>query len=192
QRAGPPFRVVPAGRQAGAIRAEPQAAGTPDDRAPGRGLRPPRRRSPGAAPSAAGAADPRVHRAVLTFHHALLDGRSLRLLVEEVCAAYSAGRDGRAAPEPPRPPFHEFVRWWHATDPSTSQRFWAEYLAGTVLPRSLPGYLGEPAAGAAEAMTAVTVLSRADSELIRQAASAARLSSSTMISAAWGLLRARY
>ena len=144
------------------------------------------------APSDGRAADPRVHRAVLTFHHALLDGRSLRLLVEEVCAAYSAGRDGRAAPEPPRPPFHEFVRWWHATDPSTSQRFWAEYLAGTVLPRSLPGYLGEPAAGAAEAMTAVTVLSRTDSELIRQAASAARLSSSTMISAAWGLLRARY
>jgi amino acid adenylation domain-containing protein len=138
------------------------------------------------------AADPRVHRAVLTFHHALLDGRSLRLLVEEVCTAYSAGRDGRAAPEPPRPPFHEFVRWWHATDPSTSQRFWAEYLAGTVLPRSLPGYLGEPEAGAAEAMTAVMVLSRADSELVRQAASAARLSSSTMISAAWGLLRARY
>ena len=144
------------------------------------------------APSDGRAADPGVHRAVLTFHHALLDGRSLRLLVEEVCAAYSAGRDGRAAPEPPRPPFHEFVRWWHATDPSASQRFWAEYLAGTALPRSLPGYLGEPAAGAAEAMTAVTVLSRADSELIRQAASAARLSSSTMISAAWGLLRARY
>jgi len=144
------------------------------------------------APSDGRAADPRVHRAVLTFHHALLDGRSLRLLVEEVCAAYSAGHDGRAAPEPLRPPFHEFVRWWHATDPSTSQGFWAEYLTGAVLPRSLPGYLGEPAAGAAEAMTAVTVLSRADSELIRQAASAARLSSSTMISAAWGLLRARY
>ncbi len=36
------------------------------------------------------------------------------------------------------------------------------------------------------------MLSRADSELIRQAASAAGLSSSTMISAAWALLRARY
>jgi amino acid adenylation domain-containing protein len=145
-----------------------------------------------AGPSNGRAAEPRAHRAVLTFHHALLDGRSLRLLVEEVAEAYAASRAGRAAPEPPRPPFHEFVRWWHTTDPSASEQFWTEYLAGTVMPRSLPGYLGAPVAGTAEPMTAETVLSRADSELIRQAASTAGLNSSTMLSAAWALLRARY
>ena len=58
------------------------------------------------APSDGRAADPRAHRAVLTFHHALLDGRSLRLLVEEVCAAYCRGprrpsRAGAAAPPVP-------------------------------------------------------------------------------------------
>jgi amino acid adenylation domain-containing protein len=144
------------------------------------------------APSDGCATDSRAHRAVLTFHHALLDGRSLRLLVEEVSAAYAASRGGRAEPEPPRPLFGEFVRWWLATDPSASEQFWTEYLAGTVLPRSLPGYLGEPVAGTAEPVTAETVLSPADSELIRQAASAAGLSSSTMVSAALALLRARY
>ncbi len=145
-----------------------------------------------AAPTDGRAADFLAHRAVLTFHHALLDGRSLRLLVEEVCAVYAASRAGRAAPEPPRPPFHEFVRWWHATDPSASEPFWTEYLAGTVPPRPLPGYLGTPVAGTAESMTAETLLSRADSELIRQAASAAALNSSTMVSAALALLRAHY
>jgi hypothetical protein len=133
-----------------------------------------------------------AHRAVLTFHHALLDGRSMRLLVEEVSAAYAARQAGRAAPKPPRPPFGEFVRWWQTTDSSASRQFWTEYLAGAVVPRPLPGYLGEQVAGTAEPMTAETVLSRADSESIRQAASATRLSPSTMVSAAWALLLARY
>jgi len=145
------------------------------------------------APADGCVTDAPAHRAVLTFHHALLDGRSLRLLVDEVSAAYAASLDGRAAPDPPRPPFHEFVRWWHMTDDlSASEQFWTEYLADTVLPRPLPGYLGAPVAGTAEPMTAQTALSRADSELVRQAASAAGLSSSTMVTAAWALLRAHY
>jgi amino acid adenylation domain-containing protein len=138
-------------------------------------------------------ADCPAHRAVLTFHHALLDGHSLRLLVDEVSTAYASLRDGRAAPDPPpRPSFGEFVRWWHATDSPASEPFWQEYLAGTAAPRPLPGYLGPAVAGTAEPMMAETVLPRTDSELIRQAARAARLSSSTMVSAAWALLRARY
>jgi len=144
------------------------------------------------APSDGGAADSAMHRAVLTFHHALLDGRSLRLLIQEVSAVYAALMAGRAAPEPPRPPFGEFVRWWQTTDPSASRRFWTGYLAGAVVPRPLPGYLGEQVAGTAEPMRAETVLSGADSESIHQAASATGLSSSTMVSAAWALLRARY
>ncbi len=132
-------------------------------------------------------------RAVLTFHHALLDGRSLRLLIDEVSEAYAASRAGRAEPVGPRPEFGEFVRWWHMTDdPSASEQFWTDYLADTVLPRPLPGYLGAPVAGTAEPMTVQTVLSLGDSALIREAASAVGLSSSTMVSAAWALLRARY
>jgi len=61
-----------------------------------------------------------------------------------------------------------------------------------VLPRPLPGYLGAPVAGTADTATAETVLSRADSELIRQVADAAGLNPGTMIIAAWALLRAHY
>jgi amino acid adenylation domain-containing protein len=78
------------------------------------------------------------------------------------------------------------------TDPSAAEQFWTEYLAGTVLPQPLPGYLGAPVARTAEPVKAETVLSRADSELIRQTANAAGLSFSTMVSAAWALLRGRY
>ncbi len=137
-------------------------------------------------------ADAPAHRVVLTFHHALLDGHSLRLLVDDVSAAYAAGLDGRDAPDQPRPAFQEFVRWWYTTGSPDSDQFWTRYLAATVLPQPLPGYLGAPLAGSAEPATEHTVLSRGDSELVRQVASAAGLGSSTMVSAAWALLRARY
>ena len=90
-------RAVPAGRPARAVRPEPAAA-DPADRA-------------GAA-AAARTGD----RAVLTFHHALLDGRSMRLLVEQLTLSYAARLAGRAAAQPPRPPFRDFVRWWQMAD----------------------------------------------------------------------------
>jgi amino acid adenylation domain-containing protein len=140
----------------------------------------------------AGSAEAPAYRAVLTFHHALLDGRSLWLLIEEATDAYAASRDGRGAPERPRPQFAEFVRWWHANEPQGAEDFWAGYLAGLELPQPMPGYLGASLGRTAEPVSAETVLSRADSDLIRLAASSAGLNSSTMVSAAWALLRARY
>jgi amino acid adenylation domain-containing protein len=139
-----------------------------------------------------GAPDATARRTVLTVHHALIDGRSLRMLVEEIAASYAAARDGAAMVRPLRPPFREYVRWWPDAGAPTSREFWAEYLAAPVLPRPLPGYLGAPAPGTAEPVTAETTLSRGDSELVRQAARTADLSSSTLVSSAWALLRARY
>ena len=133
-----------------------------------------------------------AYRAVLTFHHALLDGRSMRLLVDEVCQAYAAKLAGQAIALPSRPPFCDFVRWWQLADESESEKFWTPYLADAVLPRGLPGYLGADRLGPAEPRRLEAVLSGADSERISEASRLAGLSSSTMLSAAWALLRARY
>ncbi len=140
----------------------------------------------------AGARGAPGRRTVLTLHHALVDGRSLRMLVEEVAASYAGARDGAAVTHPLRPPFREFVRWWPTTGAPTSREFWTDYLAGTVLPRSLPGYLGAPASGTAEPVTLETTLGHGDSELVRQATRTAGLCSSAVVSSAWALLRARY
>ena len=139
-----------------------------------------------------GAGDAPARRTVLTVHHALIDGRSLRMLVEEIAASYAAARQGVAMLRPLRPSFRDYVRWWPDAGAPTSREFWAEYLAAPVLPRSLPGYLATPPPGTAEPFTSQTTLSRGDSELVGRAAEAAGLTSSTLVSAAWALLRARY
>jgi len=78
------------------------------------------------------------------------------------------------------------------TDPAASRQFWTGYLAGAVAPRPLPGYLREGVTGTALPAKAEMVLSPAESEQIHAAASAAGLGSSTMVSAALALLRARH
>ena len=145
-----------------------------------------------AAASGEGPVELPAHRAVITFHHALLDGRSMRLLVQELSQCYAAAVAGDALPAPSRPPFAAFVRWWQTVDESGSEKFWTPYLAGAVLARGLPGCLGPERDGPAEPRKLETVLSREDSERIRQASQRAGLRPSTMLSAAWALLRARY
>jgi len=140
-----------------------------------------------------------AHRAVLTFHHALLDGRSMRLLVEQLMLSYAARLAGRAATQPTRPPFRDFVKWWQLADTSdtaASQAYWTDRLADPVLPRSLPGLLpldglGDQA-GAAEPRSAELALTAAESDRIRQAGQRLGLNASTVLTAAWALLRARY
>ncbi|HST50124.1 amino acid adenylation domain-containing protein [Jatrophihabitans sp.] len=141
---------------------------------------------------------PPACRSVFTFSHALLDGRSMRLLVEEVSRCYAALLAGRSAVPPRRPPFSEFVRWWQMAelaDPAGPEEFWTPYLADTVLPRALPGCLGARQPGTArpaEPRKLDTALSRADSDRIRRLAEQAGLGASTVLTAAWALLRARY
>jgi amino acid adenylation domain-containing protein len=137
-------------------------------------------------------------RVVATFEHALLDGRSMRLLVEELSLCYAGRLAGRPVTLPARPPFREFVRWWQQADDPTSESFWTDHLTGAVLPRSLPGYLptrpiDRPASAAqAEPCTVELSLTRADSDRIRRLGQELRLSASTVLTAGWALLRARY
>ena len=144
-----------------------------------------------AGPGPASPRPARARRTVLTVHHALVDGRSLRMLVEEIAASYAA-RDGAAVILPLRPPFREVARWWPDAGAPTSREFWSAYLAGVAAPRPLPGYLGPQAPGTAEPVTLEAALSRDDSERVRQATRGAGLCSSTLVSSAWALLRSRY
>ncbi|SCL14465.1 amino acid adenylation domain-containing protein [Micromonospora nigra] len=142
------------------------------------------------------------HHVVVTFHHAILDGRSTRMLLDEVLADYAARRAGRLPDPPRRPPFADFVHWSGGTvagaartggpEPSTDDAFWQEHLAGVPLPRALPGRL-DPAPGARGVpATHEVVLTRQDSDRLRAAAATAGAGVSAVVHAAWALLRGGY
>ncbi|RZU53335.1 amino acid adenylation domain-containing protein [Krasilnikovia cinnamomea] len=126
---------------------------------------------------------------VFTFHHAVLDGRSTRLVLDEVFTEYRARVAGQLAEHPRRPSFESFVRWWAGVDGAAAEMFWRDYLAGAARPWPLPGRLGGPDDGPVAAATAELVLTRDESDRIRALGTQLGAGASTMVTAAWALLR---
>ncbi|WP_216216769.1 non-ribosomal peptide synthetase [Amycolatopsis aidingensis] len=126
---------------------------------------------------------------VATFHHAILDGRSLAMLLAEI--------DDHCAGEvdfPPRPDFHDYVRWYteRSSDPATEdeRRFWAGELAGAPPAGPLP--LESPGAATPWMRVAETELSTAETAALRGLAEDAGVTVNTAVLAAWGLLLATH
>ncbi|WP_256107590.1 condensation domain-containing protein [Streptomyces sp. ODS05-4] len=75
------------------------------------------------AESPAGAGDGPPHRMLLTYHHALLDDLSARLLLREFFRAYLAG--GRLPGGERRPDMGDYVDWLAARDLGPARDFWS-------------------------------------------------------------------
>jgi len=69
------------------------------------------------------------HEFIWTFHHIVLDGWCLPLVLTEFLRCYEA-EAGEAPRLPPAQPYRSFIAWCRAQDPGASERFWRGYLAG--------------------------------------------------------------
>ncbi|WP_052808562.1 non-ribosomal peptide synthetase [Streptomyces cyaneogriseus] len=80
---------------------------------------------------------------VLVFHHAVVDGWSLGVLLRDLATAYGARLDGRA-PELPAPTveYAEYARWQHewaeGAEAESQLAYWERRLAGAPDPMPLP------------------------------------------------------
>lgn len=70
------------------------------------------------------------HVLVLTYHHALLDGWSLTVLIGELSEIYTSLLRSEAPPQLRAVPFKRYVEWLQAQDYGAAQTFWKEYLNG--------------------------------------------------------------
>lgn len=92
------------------------------------------------------------HRVLLTAHHLVCDGWSLRLLLQELTAAYrpaATSTRGTAAPEPPSLQYPDYAAWQrerldsHALDAAVA--YWAGVLADAPRTLALPTDRPRPA-----------------------------------------------
>ncbi|MEJ2852611.1 MULTISPECIES: amino acid adenylation domain-containing protein [unclassified Saccharothrix] len=130
---------------------------------------------------------------VATFHHAILDGRSLAILLSEIdddCAS------GGTTTFLDRPEFADYVRWYaERTAPehplaAQDREFWARELAG--LPE--PGLLPLEHSGSATPVMGVATADLSDTETaaVRALAAVAGVTVNTVVLAAWGLVLATH
>ncbi|HEU4451632.1 MAG TPA: amino acid adenylation domain-containing protein, partial [Longimicrobium sp.] len=133
-------------------------------------------------------------RLLFSFHHLLMDGWSMGLVLADFSAAYAALRAGRAPHLPRRAPFRDYLAWLERRDAAAAEAYWRARLAGVEDPMPLPldrqpALAGEPAE---EHAHEALLLSPALAQGVREAARRWRVTSSTVAEAAWGAVLARY
>ncbi|MFD7505022.1 amino acid adenylation domain-containing protein, partial [Streptomyces sp. NPDC059850] len=124
------------------------------------------------------------HRLVLTYHHLLLDGWSLPILLSELLRLYAADGDAARAPAPPVP-FSEHLRLLGARDRAAAADAWRQALAGPAEPT-----LVAPGADGVRypSETAETRLTPRATERLERCARAAGLTVASVVQGAWALV----
>ncbi|MBB82917.1 MAG: non-ribosomal peptide synthase [Deltaproteobacteria bacterium] len=133
--------------------------------------------------------DERTTRIVWTYHHLLLDGWSLPLLLGEWIACYQAAARNESPPLGEAPRYREFVDWLEAQDQAASRAYWTEALEGCT-PTHVSGGHRDPKE-TRQARTIRTLKPETTARL-RAFARAERVTQSTVLQAAYGLVLGRH
>jgi amino acid adenylation domain-containing protein len=134
------------------------------------------------------------HYVIWTFHHALLDGRSIPIVIKEVFGRYEALCGGKTfAPEQPRH-FRAYIDWVGSRDHNQAEPFWREYLKGFAAPTTLVRESAPPPAlsDGAAIQEFETALSGELTRALRSLAEREGLTPNTFVQGAWALLLGRY
>jgi hypothetical protein len=74
-----------------------------------------------------------------SFHHGLLDGWCVNLVVKEVLDFYGAHSEGRKLELKPPRPYRDYIEWLGRQELSQAETFWRGALKGFVRPTTLDG-----------------------------------------------------
>ncbi len=132
---------------------------------------------------------------VWSFHHIAFDGWSIALALNELLGAYQARLDGSAWSPPATEPFAAYLGWLAGRDRGAAERFWRDELAGFTSPTALPRSRPAPPTAGSGPRPYGAIERRLDPDLtgaIADFASGTRVTLSTVLQGAWGLVLARY
>ena len=138
-----------------------------------------------------------VHQVIWTYHHLILDGWSLPLLLQEWGAIYDeANSSGSYERLPSELPYRDYIAWLEHQDHDAAKKFWEKQLSGI----STPTPLGidrrpetPPAAGGKSCVSSFShFLSSEQTASLQELSRRQRLTLSTLVQGAWAVLLSRY
>jgi amino acid adenylation domain-containing protein len=128
---------------------------------------------------------------VWTFHHALLDGRSIALVWSEVAREYSGGAAAFPAVSPR--PYRDYVTWIGSRDHVAGRAFWREYLSGFGRPTELELTRPGNAPTASDGHRIVECILPQDvTQRLAAAVTEHGLTLNTLVQGIWAIVLARY
>jgi non-ribosomal peptide synthase protein (TIGR01720 family) len=132
------------------------------------------------------------HTLILSFHHVLLDGWSIPIMLRELMQLYSATRRRQPADLPPPPRYRDYLAWLCTADPIAGRAFWLDRLRGVSLPHRLNLPEGEATAGPDLAGEHRVLLPEPLTADLQALAQARRLTLNALVQGAWSLALARH
>ncbi|MET7335693.1 amino acid adenylation domain-containing protein, partial [Nonomuraea sp. NPDC005650] len=129
------------------------------------------------------------HQLVLSHHHAVLDGWSIPLVLNEFLDAYHAFVSGTAPESHVRRPFRDHVSWVAGQDLAEAEKYWRGRLDGL---RSVTILHVEKPTGDHGYHTHRAHLSRAATSALTAFARRHRLTLNTLVQGAWSLVMSAY
>ena len=128
-------------------------------------------------------------RLVFSFHHLILDGWSVGVLLRELFMLYAL--KGSARLPPPRAKFSEFVELAARFDADAAQRFWQGYLSDYRGSQTWGGLLAGQGVGSSIALVEGQ-LSQSETRSLRAMLRQNQLTLSTLVQGVWALLMGYY
>ncbi len=131
---------------------------------------------------------------VWTSHHAIMDGRTRQLLLQELLALHDRIVAGERPATTPAVSYGEYVSWLETLDEAAAERYWREALAGVKVPTPLPLQdRGAPHAPGRDAhRECAERLGATRTAALRDFAAANEITLNTLVQGAWAMLLARY
>ncbi|MCZ8520301.1 MULTISPECIES: non-ribosomal peptide synthase/polyketide synthase [Paenibacillus] len=129
-----------------------------------------------------------------SFHHIIMDGWCMPLVIQEVFETYAALREQRVPELPAAVPYSRYIEWLEAQDDEAASAYWRGYLEGYEQQTKLPQALPQTPGTAGEYLSEKLVFTLG-SELTRGLEAAAKryqVTVNTLMQTAWGLVLQRY
>ncbi|HEY0603676.1 MAG TPA: amino acid adenylation domain-containing protein [Herpetosiphonaceae bacterium] len=138
--------------------------------------------------------DQRNYQITWSYHHLLLDGWSVALLMEEVFAIYNALRKGETPRVPRRRPYRDYVQWLSKQDSSAAEEFWRDMLRGFSTPTRmrLERVARPPAPDGQDYTFRQVALPQPATEALQALARQERITLNTIVQGAWAILLSRH
>src|SRR5581483_1174646 len=128
-----------------------------------------------------------------SFHHVLLDGWSLPIVLGEVLSTYQALCTNQALPSQPVRPYQDYIAWLAQQSEADAQAYWRRELAGVSEPTPLGidraiSQVSEPV----RYEEAQFVWSQAETAALQEFSRQQQVTLNTLLVAAWALLLSHY
>ncbi len=130
------------------------------------------------------------YRLVWTFHHILMDGWCLGIVLNELFTVYQALEQGKPIRREKEYPYSNYIKWLARQDKAKGLQFWKEYLEGYNKKASLPGS-GKISPGYKLKEYCFLIDEKTSTHLM-ETAKANQVTLSTVFQVLWGVLLQKY